>query len=666
MSDLVNIEVVPDESGIQPDALLQILSEEDLKKVVTYLKDEYEAAKTEMDARNQKAIKWRKNMEAVASDAPKMHPMRNASNVVVPVTQMITQSLVAKEMATFFARDPLWTIEPVNMDEEELKKNKVVEKYLNLLAKSPFDLNMDEVLVDLFNEVTLIGGCFPETVYSVESWKVKNADGSGEQTVVWHDGPEVRVIPVERVNYKRGVGRISRLPWISIDTALTEVELKQKASQGIYDVDAVKRILGESRTTPNDLEEQRQQADAFDSGQTTGLYDITEVWFYYDVDGNGVPVDLFFTIHMGTGEVLKQQYNTLGTRFIVPAKYIARPGSLTGRGTGQVTESMQDEVTAHHNMRNDNMKIGNMRMIAIKRGSGLGGKNEIYPGKIWELDNPREDISPVQLGDIYPSSLPAENMAMQYAQRASALSDAQMGFADQTMKSRDSVRGQAMRIEQGDSILAGVMSGLKNTISQIGMHVWMQCIANKERVIAREENAQRLDQEELGILREMLEMPLSEVPMRMKFMVRTTDADRTYEQQRMNLLSLTQVFAQFAQQTIPLAMQVYSPQGQQLAQQAPEAWGYMARVLTGSGKLTEEIFKFFGLYNSKDYVPDSKKLDDLLDMLVKQTAQSFAGAPNMSVPQSMSQPQGLPPGQSEQQQMMAMAQQQQQQGGMPQ
>lgn len=645
MSDQIEIEVVEEGDGVEKASLLEIFDEETLKTVVSGLKDDYTAAKSEVDARNKKVIKWRKNLEAVASDAPKHHPMKNSSNVTVPVTQMITQSLVAKELATFLARDHLWDIEPVNLDEEELKKDKVIEKYLNLLAKSPFDLNMEEVLVDLCNEVTLVGSAFPETVYSTEAWTVKTGDGSGEQTVIWHDGPEVRIIPVERVNYKRGVNKISRLPWISIDTALTEVELRQRASQGIYDPEAVSRILGEKRTTPDEMDEQRQQADSFDSGETTGLYDITEIWFYYDVDGKGVPVDLFFTIHMPTGEVLKQQYNTLGTRFIEAARYIARPGTLTGRGVGQVTESMQDEVTGHHNMRNDNMKIANMRMIAVKRGAGLGGKIDVYPGKVWELDNPREDIAPVQLGDVYPSSLPAEQLAMQYAQRASALSDAQMGFADQTMKSRDSVRGQAMRIEQGDSILAGVMSGLKNTISKIGMHVWMQCIANKERVISKEENAMRLSQEELGILKEMLEMPLSEVPMRMKFMVRTTEADRTYEQQRMNLLSLTQIYAQFAQQTLPLAMQVYSPQGMQLAQQAPEAWQYMARVLTGAGKLTEEIFKFFGLYNSKDYVPDTKKMDDMLDMLTKQTAQSFAGAPSMAVPaQGMGGPMGAPMG----------------------
>lgn len=633
MSDDFEIEVIPEEGQENPESqLLEILGEEDAAAAVAWLKQEYDTAKTEMDARNQKIIKWRKNLEAVASDAPKHHPFKNSSNVVVPVSQVLTQSLYAKSKGTFDAREPLWQVDCIKHDETEIEKYKFLQKFLNMLAESPTDLDMGRVLDDLILEALTVGVTFPKVVYSVNSWRVRGADGSEETEVIYHDGPAVMVAPAEKVKYRRGVKEINRLPWIAVDTALTEVELRERASKGIYDVEAVQKILGSPRTTPDETEEQQQQAETFDSGETTGLFDVSEVWFKWDVDGNGVPIDLFFTIHMESGTILKQQYNTLGTRFITVAKYMPRSMTLGGRGVGQMTESMQDEITVNHNMRNDNMKIANMRMLAVKRQSGFGKTREVYPGAVWEFDDPRNDIQPIQLGEVYPSSLQAEGTSMNYAQRAVGLSDVSMGFADSTMKSRDSVRGSAMRLEQGDSILGSILEGLRRSVAEIGMLVWMQCIANKERVIAKEESAQRLSQEELQMLRELLEMPVTEVPMRLQFTVKVTDTDKTYEQVRMTLLSLTQIYSQFAQQTIPLAQMVYGPQGMAMQQQAPELWGYMARILAGSGKLMEDIFKFSGMYDTGNYVPNSKVLDQMLDML-RNTAQAFQGAPALPGPQ---------------------------------
>jgi hypothetical protein len=628
MSD-VEIEVVQGEEQFEGEELLEILDEAQLKEAVDYLKKEYSQATSEMDQRNKKLIKWRKNMEAVASDAPRSTPFKNSSNVTVPVTQTITQSLYAQVKGTFTARKPLWSIETYNKNDEVIQRNKVVEKYLGILAESPYDLDMANVLNDLIFEAMLAGGCFPKVTYGVESWKVKNASGGEEKEVVWHDGPKVTVAPLERVKYRRGVSEISRLPWIAIDYPMTKTELQERAAKGIYDPDAVELVLSEERTTPTETEEQEQIAEAYSSGETTGLFDISEVYFYFDVDGSGVPVDLLFTIHMGTGAVLKQQYNSLGARSIVSAKYIHRPSALTGRGTGQMTESMQDEVTGLHNMRNDNVKVAGMRMIAVRKGSGFGAKREVFPGCVWEVENPADDVRPIQLGEVYPSSLASENQGWSIAQRAVGVSESQMGFADTTLGSRDTARGQMMRVQRGDTILGSVVDGLRNTLSQIGMLVWMQCVANRERVIAREKAAERLNEEELGSLEEALKMEISEVPLKMNFIVKTTEAERTYEQQRMNVMTLSQLFAQYAEKTVPLAMQLYSPQGLQMQQQAPELYNYLGRLLAGSGKLMESIFEFFGVYDTANYVPDPDRLDEMLDMM-RGAAQSLQGMPQIA------------------------------------
>ena len=624
MSDSVNIEVVPDETGEPVTPLQEILTGDALTEAVTYLKTEYEKAASEMDGRNKKIIKWRQTMEAIAADAPKTTPMKGSSNITVPLTQTLTQNLLAKVKGTFDARDPFWTVSSETKDRAIIARNKVIQKYLNILANSPNDLDLEEVKKDLFGESVLVGGAFAKVIWNTEEWRVIDPV-AGEKLVTMHDGPQIVIIPVERCKYRRGIGKIGRLPFIGLDTPLTEYELRQMAAQGKFDPVATESILNQQRTAATDTEAQRQRAEWFDEAEQTGLFDITEFWFYWDVDGSGVPVDLFFTIHVPTGTVLRQQYNSLGQRFVVPAKYIHRPFALTGRGTGQMTESMNDEATTVHNLGNDNMKVANMRMFAIKKTGGFQRDIEIYPGKTLAVDDPDKDVKAIPIGEIYPSIGQAEQKSWLIAQRAIGLSDNQMGFADATLGSRDTARGQAMRLQQGDSILGSVIEGLKSTWSQIGMLVWMQCVANKERVIQKEQLAMRLDPDELKLLEEALNMELTDIPMRLSFTVRTTDAEQTFEQQRQNWLMLTQIYTQFATQTVPFAMQLYGPQGQQMMQQAPEAFKYMERIMLGSGRIIEQIFEFFGVKDTQEYVPDQQMMEQLLDALGS-IGQSFQGA----------------------------------------
>ncbi|PIZ31094.1 MAG: hypothetical protein COY40_02930, partial [Alphaproteobacteria bacterium CG_4_10_14_0_8_um_filter_53_9] len=122
-----DIVVVPDElAGATPD-VQDILNEEQQAVVMRYLKKEYDQAKTDMESRNQKLILWRRNMEAIASNAPKNHPYKNSSNVVVPVTQVLTQNLFAKVKGTFDARNPLWSATSMKKDDHEQQLARVIE-----------------------------------------------------------------------------------------------------------------------------------------------------------------------------------------------------------------------------------------------------------------------------------------------------------------------------------------------------------------------------------------------------------------------------------------------------------------------------------------------------------------------------------------------------------
>jgi len=284
---------------------------------------------------------------------------------------------------------------------------------------------------------------------------------------------------------------------------------------------------------------------------------------------------VIITIHEQSGEVLSQRYNNIGWRPFVPVNYMFVPFATEGRGTCQTVEMAQDEVNAIHNLRIDNMKLANMRMLAVKKTAGMSTREKMYPGKVWFLNEPRNDINVIQLGEIYPSSTQEENMTVQYAQRAVAMPDIQQGFADQTLKSRDTWRGQQFRANKSSGLFEAIQETIEDAYHEIGMLIFFQLVEHRDEVIEKERAIGRLTDAEIDQLNSILAMPVDEIPRRLSFTINTTEIEESIEAQRQNLQMLSQISTQAQQQLMPMAQTLLGPQGQQLMQQAPQLYQYM-------------------------------------------------------------------------------------------
>ena len=115
----------------------------------------------------------------------------------------------------------------------------------------------------------------------------------------------------------------------------------------------------------------------------------------------------------------------------------------------------------------------------------------------------------------------------------------------------------------------------------------------------------RLTSDEITGLEKALDMPLETIPRRLKFSVRTTEMDQTFEVRRQNTLTLWQILSTFWEKTIPLLIQMENPEIPPLAKQG------MTKAFTGGARLLEQTFKFFGEEDTKKFVPDYKRLEIL-------------------------------------------------------
>lgn len=613
MSDEIDVVVV--EEGDQFDGGQIVNDPDELDEIMRMLEEEYKLAEMQIAELKPKWDKWRRQRLAKPEQEKKNWPWPNASNASVPVTRIITQTLFGMLKSALMRRDPTWTV-TANRDVSEDKKiARFLTRYLDLLANSPNDLNLKTESNSTLLDGALVGFNWVKVPWTTEerSVMVEGDMGTPEKVnMVVHDGPEFVSCEPEDILFNRAWKRLEDIPVFFYDVHLPWHVVNRRGAQGIYEnVDELEHWV-------RDHVNERDQARAERLGYVLGaieVWDITECYFYWDVDGDGIEEYVKFTVHIDSGTVLRQEYNSLGMIPFVPANMIFEPYNIEGTGTGLACEHMQDEADAIHNMRNDNMKIANQKIFVARKSGSIKPNETFYPGKILFADDPQKDFNAVQMGEVYPSSLQSENYTIMYAQKATGVSDVMGGFADQTMKTRDSGVAQSLRLQQGTGLFSTIMENMVESFSKIGQLVFFQLVLHRDQVLANEAEIGRLTMDELELLQEALDIPLGEINRRLTFSVHTTDVEQTFEVKRQNMLTLSQLYMQYGQQMAPLAGQLFGPQGQQMMQQSPDLYQFLLSIYTGGTKLLANVFNFFGEDDDEAYLPDIRKAEMLQDFI---------------------------------------------------
>lgn len=624
MSDIENmVEVDVDEESMDQmpslDAEAAVFEDDAaLQECVEYLYTEYKDSEAEREAgdRYEQWAQWRRNLECEPKEKQKNTPYRNASNVVTPLTQTLAHTAYAYMKQMFDVKNPLWTVKALRTAErEDVARAEFLTKYFNMLAASRSDLYAERIKSDLFNELAIMGTAGIKVMWQSHSKKNTyiDHDGTRKDRQVWlHRGPKVEITPVERFLWPSDSSDIESAPWVAREITLPWHELSNREANGIYtDVHKLEKWADHGASHYHDSEKVQRQLER----AKAHMYDIVEFSVYWDVDGDGQYEDIFLVMHVPSKTVLRVEFNPIIARDFLVAQFIKKTYSVEGRGIGQITAHLQEESSGIHNLRNDNMKFSAMRMLAMKRSTAQSNKESIYAGKIFVTDNPREDIQPITMGEVPPSSLMAEQNAMQLAREASGISSTMGGFSDPRLGSRDTARGQAMRQQQATNVFSAILNTTKEVFSEMGQLILYQLVAHSTEVLEKEQQAQRLTEEEMEMLENVLTIPLEELPIRMAFTVNTTDIEQSFESKRQNLLTMTQLFAQWSQQTTPLAMQLFTPQGKQMQEAAPELYKHLLSTYMGATRMLHEVFEFFDEDDPSKYLPEVKRYQLLKDIM---------------------------------------------------
>ena len=641
MSDLTGLEgldvEIVDELG--DDSELGFLTVEQKERLVAKIEEELTDIESERSDLLERRRQWRlllsgKPNEELSDtrESPQLGKLANSARTVVPLVQMLTQTMYAQLMGTF-NRTPLWTTAPQQSDtKEHFEQAKLLTKYKNMLAESALDLDMERVKRNAFMESPTMGTAFYKVIYNRELLHYQREQE--EQEVVLHDGPQVLIVDYEHLWFRDGWRTLQEAPFLAQEIPMSVVAFKQRVAQGWYGEEEV--VLSYIRKTPNQDEQTRAKAESrAEYGKET--VDLFEVYLYDDIDEDGQLEDLKLFYHRPSRTIVRAGYNDFGIRPFVAAVHVHRPNRITGIGICEMLEYTQIEMNSLHNLFLDNAKLANSSIIT-RRNSALSKQKNLHinAGGPTIIDvEEHDDIRVFRFGEIYPSLPQAEQNLFQYAMRLVGVNEALAGFPSMQLGSRDTAMGQQQRLTQGATILSTIARAHEEALSEVGRMIYMRLVQNKRLVLDAERRRQRLTMEEMQLLDEALTVPAGELPMRAIFRVRTTTADQTVEAKRQNMFAINTMYQQYSQSILQLLSSLFGPESQQMMQQSPELYLKLAELFVGTTKLMKENFEFFDKVNEDDYLPDVTRLEEQIRQIeelrsgVPAQVQGSGGSPGM-------------------------------------
>lgn len=600
----------------------EILDEEAEKEILSYLTEEISEVEDgpELKEYYEDLQKWRRQREARPEQREKSYPWAGASNVSVPLAMMNTNGIYALLKSSFSVRKPFWTVAGVT--ERYYKQAEAAEELLDAMVESPYHLDLRRANNTILYELASIGVEVVKVPWVIDRRIFKRrAPGGAYESVeqVVKDSPSV--IPIKREDFliHSYWEDVQRAPWCAHRVHLMEHELQQKQALGIYS--NVQDVLdAEAEEVEESRKETLRRSGANPSPTSdTKTYSIYECYMFYDVDGDGIPEDIILWVHPESSTILRVEFNDLGIRPFVPLSYLKRPFEFNAIGVGWMSEHMQDEVDALHNMRIDGTHIASLQMYVTKRGAGVSPNETFRPLKNIQLDNPREDFMPIKFPDISPSTVQAEMMGKEYADRATGASDAMMGFENPAMSSRTTATGTMFLAQQGSKMFNALQESVEDGYSEIGLMVLYQIVRNAERAEALE----NLVSEELReAYRELLQTPLEELPNRFRFRIQTTEPEKTEDAKRQNILTLTQLYSVYIDKLLQMAQMMESPEVPAKMKEA------VTNFYVGLTNLMEKTLKMFGELESESYLPYVKDIEMMLEHLQSMRDQQIGAMKN--------------------------------------
>jgi len=237
------------------------------------------------------------------------------------------------------------------------------------------------------------------------------------------DGIVAQALPMRDLKYPAGYSELRDLPWWSRTMRWTKMMLEVERVNGNYEF-TNKLIKAEE---PIDDKQREAQVRAGEEPDEMNRIMGNEVYLWYDLKGNGEYRRYIATVHLDTKEILRFEDDTYPRWALSLFRYGPRDYGINGLGVMEMTRPFDEALYALYNTLVDNFKIATMQCFKSNKQSNITNKTKIYPGKIFQLDNPVEDLVAMPMGQPFNLNPQFIAMIQQLGERRAGISDYSLG-----------------------------------------------------------------------------------------------------------------------------------------------------------------------------------------------------------------------------------------------
>lgn len=522
--------------------------DEQWRTLEQYLKDHWDrAVQARASQVDEDYKRWTKNYSAIPKEEIRTFPWYRASNVVVPLIRIFTDTFVARTLNIIFSTRPLCVAEGYPRSVRD-----GLELYVNHKVLYEWQgYNMARELMTRGNKT----GTAVVKVPWVEDSSVC-VIGGREEEVMEYNGPRPSLIPFEdfyiypiTANYlHQAVIKFNRLRFV-------EEEVKRKVQDGYWKL--TDEDIEKALKTPSDIKRSEEQADAHIVDPYLREFHAVECHLRYRLGGR--------TFRLVC--VLCPELNKLIDVYHLPSprneeiffdyRPFPREDLFWGESMCQILEQMQEESTAIHNDRRNNSYIANAPIFKRRSGSLLPNPSSVwYPGYIFDLES-MEDLEISDFGRNYDSMIDQEMHVIQLAERLSGIGALMQGYASGMMGKRGvyNTQGTMAIMQESNQRQDTNIRDVREVISSIVRCSFLQ----QKAFLPDDPTIDAMPPDVQDQVRTALKQLDPKVVHSHFFEIKASDAAVNAETRKQNAMFIMQTLAQYGSATLQMVTQLANP-----------------------------------------------------------------------------------------------------------
>lgn len=407
------------------------------KRLKRYLSDRVTALRLGLEQLHgyNGVVKWRKAYEAIPAEETREFPWHGASNLVVPIIGIHTDTLLARVMAAVMKTKPMWIAKTLGdfADTAPDGIKSAIEEFLEYFALEPSELDLYRVEREWFSDTIKLGTGVIKVPW-IKDWLdvvTEAGDGSGKPQFdrkLQYEGPKPTKLRYEKFKYPVNKSTIEEMDFKYHIVTLERHELEDRKLKGVYNSTATDMVLQHpDRTGPDVVDTQKNQDAKVDTVQGYGYaeWDICECHFKYRVDiSHYCKVIVWY--HEASDQILRSFHNYYPDEIFLASRLFYRDDMFPGMGFAEILLSMQEELSQIHNQRRDNMTVANLKLYRVDPDSPLNKGFKIYPGAM--VPAKKDDFETQEFGTPVMGEIDSERLTIEMTEKRSGVSPPMQGM----------------------------------------------------------------------------------------------------------------------------------------------------------------------------------------------------------------------------------------------